>query len=220
MLEPAHGESLETSLSRLKRIDDAQLALGKQMFEAFGGAMYDMNLPAAGALNRSTAHSAGFRTLIASKNVICAGALLDFNSTRRCDSPRHSWRNGRPTSRLQSWTESGFATSEIATATRDGPYLVQRLGQEFPWVPRAYERTSGHIHLSVTNSSKYTPRLLSNRDADSISGEPPASNRHEDLRHRRGISAPVSPASAPINSFTNSRLRSWRIEESVDVNNS
>ncbi len=44
MLEPAHSDSLETSLSRLKQIDDAQLALGKQMFDAFGGAMYGMDL--------------------------------------------------------------------------------------------------------------------------------------------------------------------------------
>lgn len=68
MLEPAHSESLEASLSRLGQLDEVQLELGKYMFEAFGGAMYGMDLLAAGALNRSKAHVAGFRTLLAEKN--------------------------------------------------------------------------------------------------------------------------------------------------------
>jgi hypothetical protein len=54
--ERAHSESLEASLSRLGQLDKVQLELGKYMFEAFGGAMYGMDLLAAGALNRSKAH--------------------------------------------------------------------------------------------------------------------------------------------------------------------
>ena len=47
----------------LAELEAVHLRLGKEMFEAFGGAMYGMDLLAAGALNRSKAHIAGFSTL-------------------------------------------------------------------------------------------------------------------------------------------------------------
>jgi hypothetical protein len=75
-MESPHSESLEESLAKLVPLDEAHLELGKQMFNAFGGALYGMDLLAAGALNRSKAHIAGFRQLIEAKNLICAGALL------------------------------------------------------------------------------------------------------------------------------------------------
>jgi len=53
--EITHSESVEASLLSLDRLDKAHLELGEQMFEAFGGAMYGMDLLAAGALNRSKA---------------------------------------------------------------------------------------------------------------------------------------------------------------------
>ena len=45
MFEPAHSESLEASLSRLKQLDEAQLELGKHMFEAFDGAVRSVTSP-------------------------------------------------------------------------------------------------------------------------------------------------------------------------------
>ena len=43
-------------------------------------------------------------------------------------------------------------------------YLVQRLGKDFAWLPRVYERTSGYIHLSSTH-------LLSALDTSDESSE-------------------------------------------------
>jgi hypothetical protein len=151
-MESPHSESLEASLARLTDLDQAHLDLGKQMFEAFGGAMYGMDLLAAGALNRSKAHIAGFRRLIEDKNLICAGALL----------------------RLQLDTALRFYAAflveephKFALAVLDGKrvrdlkdqdgnrmtdaYLVEKLGLEFSWVRRVYERTSGYVHLSATH---------------------------------------------------------------------
>jgi hypothetical protein len=151
-MEFSHSESLEVSLARLERLDEAHFELGKQMFEAFGGAVYGMDLLAAGALNRSQAHIAGFRQLVDGKNLICAGALL----------------------RLQLDTALRFYAAflverphEFALAVlggrrvpdlkdRDGrkmndAYLVGKLGREFDWVPRVYDRTSGYVHLSATH---------------------------------------------------------------------
>lgn len=149
MSEPEHSDSLEESLSKLDRLDKAQLELGKQMFEVFGGALYGMDLLAAGALNRSKAHVAGFRSLLDSKNLICAGALLrlQLDTAMRFYA---AFLVERP-HEFALAVLSGQRVRDIKD--RDGKkmtdaYLVQKLGQEFPWMPRVYERTSGYVHLS------------------------------------------------------------------------
>jgi hypothetical protein len=148
-MEPTNSESLEASLLSLGRLDRAHLELGKQMFEAFGGAMYGMDLLAAGALNRSKAHIAGFRALLEARNLICAGALLRlqldtamrFYAAFLVDQP-HDFALA---------VLRGERVRNIKD--RDGrkmtdAYLAQKLGEEFAWVPRVYERTSGYVHLS------------------------------------------------------------------------
>jgi hypothetical protein len=151
-MDSPHSESLDASLAKLKRLEDAHLELGKEMFEAFGGALYGMDLLAAGALNRSKAHIAGFRQLIGVKNMICAGAVLRlqldtalrFHAAFLVEQP-HDFAlavlGGRRVRDLKS---------------RDGKkmtdaYLVERLGEEFDWVPHVYERTSAYVHLSATH---------------------------------------------------------------------
>jgi hypothetical protein len=151
-MKPTQTESLHASLDKLGHLDDAHLDLGKRMFEAFGGALYGMDLFTAGALNRSKAHISGFRHLVEAKNLICAGSLL----------------------RLQLDTALRFHAAflvehphEFALAVLDGKrvrdlkdrdgkkmtdaYLVEKLGKEYEWVPRVYERTSGYVHLSATH---------------------------------------------------------------------
>jgi hypothetical protein len=160
MSEPEHSDSLEESLSRLKQLDEAQLELGNHMFKAFGGAMYGMDLLAAGAFNRSKAHVAGFRSLLGAKNLICAGALLRL----QLDTAMRFY------AAFLVEQPHDFALAVLAgqrvrdIKDRDGKkmtdgYLVQKLGEEFHWVPRVYERTSGYVHLSATHllSALHTP---------------------------------------------------------------
>jgi hypothetical protein len=169
-MESSHSKSLEESLAKLVPLDKAHLELGKQMFEAFGGALYGMDLLAAGALNRSKAHMAGFRQLVGAKNLICAGALLRlqldtalrFHAAFLVEQP-HDFALA---------VLGGKRVRDLKD--RDGEkmtdaYLVKKLGQEFDWVPRVYERTSGYVHLSnthlmsamgVTEGSSESDRLI------------------------------------------------------------
>ena len=132
--------------------DEAHLELGKQMFEAFGGAMYGMDLLAAGALNRSKAHIAGFRTLLEARNLICAGAILRlqldtamrFYAAFLVEQPHEfalAVLRGERVSDLRD--RNGKKMTDA--------YLARRLGEEYEWVPRVYERTSGYVHLSSTH---------------------------------------------------------------------
>lgn len=136
----------------LAELEAVHLRLGKEMFEAFGGAMYGMDLLAAGALNRSKAHIAGFSTLIKAKNLICSGALLRlqldtamrFFAAFLVERPHDfamSVLRGEKVRDLKD--RSGKKMTDV--------YLCQKLGEEFEWVPRVYERTSGYVHLSSTH---------------------------------------------------------------------
>ena len=151
-MESPHSESLEASLARLESLDEVHVELGRQMFDGFGGALYGMDLLAAGALNRSRAHIAGFRQLLAAKNLICTGALLRlqldtalrFHAAFLVEQP-HDFARA---------VLSGRRVRDLKD--RDGrkmtdAYLVKKLGQEFDWVPRVYQRTSGYVHLSATH---------------------------------------------------------------------
>jgi hypothetical protein len=97
-MESPHSESLEASLARLDHLDEAHLELARQMFEAFGGALYGMDLLAAGALNRSKAHIAGFRQLIGIRAVLTMPRSRSSSSRTRCIAsvPEHPARDIAP----------------------------------------------------------------------------------------------------------------------------
>jgi hypothetical protein len=151
-MEPLHSESLVAAIAGLAELDKQHLALGQQMLEAFGGALYGMDLLAVGALNRSTAHIAGFRHLVDAKNLICAGALLrlQLDTAMRFYA---AWLVADP----HEFALAVLRGDKVRNIKdRDGKkltdtYLTERLGQEFPWVPRVYESTSGYVHLSATH---------------------------------------------------------------------
>jgi hypothetical protein len=152
MVGNEHSESLAASLLALNELEEAHLELGRQMFEAFGGALYGMDLLAAGALNRSKAHIVGFRTLIEAKNLICAGALLRL----QLDTALRFYA-GFLVERPHDFALAVLRGERVRDLKdRSGKrmtdaYLVEKLGEEFSWVPRVYERTSGYVHLSSTH---------------------------------------------------------------------
>src|SRR5687768_12821665 len=63
-------------LARLDKTENDLLQAGNAMFEAYGGTLYGVDLLAAGAINRGLAHTAGFRTMVQQRNLICAGSIL------------------------------------------------------------------------------------------------------------------------------------------------
>ncbi|MFO0874133.1 MAG: hypothetical protein U0575_09200 [Phycisphaerales bacterium] len=128
------------------------LELAEKMFRAFDGATYPLDVLAAAAINRSINLARGFRQMIASRNMICGGALLrlEMDTAFRFAA---SWFVPDP---------HAFAT-EVLKGTRiqklkdrDGDLLTDRhlvtlLSPTFPWIDRVYERTCSYVHLSETH---------------------------------------------------------------------
>jgi hypothetical protein len=143
---------LQQSLNRVEDLENAQIELAKRMIKAYDGAMYAVDLFISGALNRSAALSEGFKSLVKSKNLICAGAILRLQIDTAI--------------RIFAVTlvdDSNQFVSDVLKGKhirdlkdRDGKkmtdrYLVEQLSDEYPWLPKVYEKTSSYIHFSDTH---------------------------------------------------------------------
>lgn len=143
---------LQKSLNRLEDFKKDQIELAKRMIEAYDGAMYSVDLYIAGALNRSEALSEGFKSLLKSKNLICAGAILRL----QIDTAIRIFAGTLvdDTNQFVGDVLKGQHISKLKD--RDGKkmtdrYLVEKLSDEYPWLPKVYEKTSSYIHLSDTH---------------------------------------------------------------------
>ena len=122
------------------------------MIEAYGGSMYAMDLFISGALNRSLALSDGFRGLVKSKNLICAGAILRL----QIDTAIRIFA-GTLVEDTNNFVSDVLKGKHIRNfKDRDGNrmtdrYLVTKLSDEYPWLPNVYDKTSSYIHLSDTH---------------------------------------------------------------------
>jgi hypothetical protein len=147
-----HSKSTAEAFQHLSELDTLHTQIGKDVFTAYGGALYGMDFLAIGALNRSKAHVAGFTSLINAKNLICAGALLRlqldtamrFFAAFLVDDP-HGFAM-----KVLSGEKIRKLHDKDGNALTDS-YLARRLGMEYEWVPRVYEKTSGYVHLSATH---------------------------------------------------------------------
>jgi hypothetical protein len=143
---------MQNSLNRLEDLEKAQIELAKKMIEAYDGAMYALDLFISGALNRSAALSDGFKSLVKSKNLICAGAILRL----QIDTAIRIFAGTLvdDTNRFVSDVLKGQHIRNLKD--RDGKkmtdrYLVEKLSDEYSWLPKVYENTSSYIHFSDTH---------------------------------------------------------------------
>ncbi len=106
-----------------------------------------------GAAKRTVAQSAGFRSMIESRNFVCASGLLrmQIDTAMRlnalnvvADVPLflEAWSNGEKFSKLKSASGNKLHDAE----------LLKELAFKFPWVQEVYSQTSAFIHFSVRHT--------------------------------------------------------------------
>ena len=150
---------MKNSLDQLKAIEKKQLELAKKMLKAYNESLYNMDILVSAALNRSLSLSKGFRVLINEKNLICAGALLRL----QIDTAIRIFA-GTLVENSNKFVRDVSRGKHIRNLKdRDGnkmtdKYLVEKLSDEYPWLPTVYEKTSSYIHFSDTHifSSMHT----------------------------------------------------------------
>jgi hypothetical protein len=151
-LKQATASDVELALKELEITQNELLNSFMRLAQAYGGAVYPLDLLANAVGKRSMALIAGFCSLIRAKNFICAASLvrLHLDTLLRFAA---AWMVDNP--------------HEFASAVFDGThirkmkdkhgklmtdqYLVSRLSVDEPWITRVYENTSGYIHLSRTH---------------------------------------------------------------------
>ncbi|WP_374566628.1 hypothetical protein [Nitrosomonas sp.] len=146
------SDEIEKLLAALNEGHDAVKNRGKHMYEAYDHAFYGLDFLAGAALNRTMANIDAFNTLIRARNLVIAGALLRmqldtalrFYAAFLVEKP-HDFAlevlKGIRIDKLQDINGNRLTDS----------HLVKLLSQEFPWVKRVYQATSGYIHLSGTH---------------------------------------------------------------------
>lgn len=137
------------SLAILENDAERLLKLAEAMVNAYGGTTFPFDLLANGAVNRSLALSAGFRTMISNRNLTCAAPLirlqldtaLRFYAGFLVDNP-HDFAlkilEGEHVRRLR----------DRDGALMTDAYLRSKLSADFSRIDELYEKTSGYVHLS------------------------------------------------------------------------
>lgn len=146
------SDTVGVALTELEAAEKEMLNRALVMMRADDGAVYPFDLFAHGAINRSLALSAGFRTLIRDRNLICAGAILRlqldtairFFAGFIVDKP-HDFATevlkGTPSRKMKD--KNGQPMTDW--------YLVTQLAKEYPWIEPLYKKTSGYVHMSDTH---------------------------------------------------------------------
>lgn len=145
------GELLAQRLDELEGLEDSLLDLAMKCIQAYGGEVYQMDLLANGASNRTLALSSGFRLMIEERNLICAGSLLRlqldtalrFYAAYLVDDPHAFAQEVLKGTRVDKLKDKDGKPMNDA-------YLVERFAEAegLEWLARVYRETSGYIHLS------------------------------------------------------------------------
>jgi len=139
----------EEALARLSSYREKHFDLAKYVIEAYGGALYPLDLLIVASLNRSLCLLKGFIALIEARNFLAAAPLvrlqidncLRVSAGTLVDDP-HEFAlkvfEGVPVKQIKDRRGRKMTDN----------YLVKELSRAYPWVEKVYMETSGYIHLS------------------------------------------------------------------------
>ena len=148
--------TLNASLLGIDKRKTILLELGKAMLEAYNRSMFPVDLMALGAIKRTISTMAGLKLLIQATNMVCTRTILrvQIDTALRffaifCVDDPHLFStevlSGKQINKMQDSRGKFMSDS----------YLVSRLSNKYPWLPRVYKNLSGYIHFS--NSHLFHP---------------------------------------------------------------
>lgn len=164
-----HPTRLEKLLKHLEDSQPFHLEVGLKMAQAYGGAIYPVDLLAQAVLNRSANLLDGFVTLARKRNFICCAPLLRLQIdnclrfyavfiVKDCHRFAMDVLQGTQINKMKD------RNGKLMTDR----YLAERLNEEHPWILRVYERTSSYIHLSDTHIFNTVKQSSEEKEAQGI----------------------------------------------------
>jgi hypothetical protein len=162
--------NLEHELDSLESYITVHVAKAKEMLEAFGGALYPVDILAVAVLNRSIDLLQGFSLLMRANNYLAAAPLvrLQLDNLLRL---KAVWLVSNPHEFVMK-VMKGTPIRKLKDADDNkmhDAYLVQKLESEVPWIRRLYQSTSGFVHLSEKHIFSLFKKQIESGDSVEIS---------------------------------------------------
>lgn len=140
---------LERHIAHIEQLDELHLELLKEMLLSDQGKMFGLDILASAVIKRSMSLCSGFSSLVRESNYTSAAALvrlqldscLRFYAAFIVENPHElatKILRGTPVRKMKD-RNGVFMTDK---------YLVNKLAEEYEWMPRVYDATSGFLHLS------------------------------------------------------------------------
>ncbi len=143
------SENINKAISELRKTQPMLIEMCKKMYEADNRKMFGVDLLAVAAMNRTVENTEGFLTLVESKNMSSASALLRiqldtcirFHSIWLVDKP-HDFAN-----KFMAGEHIRKIKDKDGKKMTDG-YLIDVLSKDYPWLRNVYNDLSGYVHFS------------------------------------------------------------------------
>ncbi|MFA4907552.1 MAG: hypothetical protein WC602_04755 [archaeon] len=141
--------NIDKALEQLKPYREKHFKLGEAVMLADGGAMYPLDLLVLATIKRSLCLLKGFVSMIEAKNFVAAAPLIRlqldnclrlYAGTLVIDPQEFARKiiNG-----ILVRNQKDRSNQKMTDR-----YLVDKLTQQFTWIKKVYDNTSGYIHLS------------------------------------------------------------------------
>ena len=149
MSQRIQSQSLASSIDSFDKIPDRIRELSKSLIKAANGKMFPVDLMTIAALKRTYGNHTGFKSLIENSNMSAARSLLRiqvdtlirYHAIWLVDQPHDFAADIMDGARIDKITD------------RDGNkmrdfYLINKLKNEYDWLPEVYSRLCGYVHFS------------------------------------------------------------------------
>lgn len=160
MSQRIQSQSLASSIDSFDKIPDRIRELSKSLIKAANGKMFPVDFMTIAALKRTYGNHTGFKSLIKNSNMSAARSLLRiqvdtlirYHAIWLVDQPHDFAADIMDGARIDKITD------------RDGNkmrdfYLINKLKNEYDWLPEVYSRLSGYVHFSGSHISSAVDQL-------------------------------------------------------------
>jgi hypothetical protein len=141
--------NIETELTKLDEWIKCLPKIGMETLGGDGKPMYILDFILIGAIKRSLSLASGLHTLVSTKNMTCARAIvrMELDTISRLLAYTYVDEPSDMAKAIIGGKALNSFKCRDGKNLRDG-YLIDKMDKEYPWVKAVYRYTSGYVHFS------------------------------------------------------------------------